>query len=177
MNYIRTPTSDWFAADLWQHFRQVTIAELSERNVVIAVRKTCFALTKFHALMPGDWLNFLIDGYDRLDVTIVDRRGHPVWQNTEVFDPTDAQIDADEWSDFVRRRYEFFEYNCCQAPSERGGVVDEDWTRQFAVMASIVGAMDLKASRRWPRKTVLRPIWDIPAAANDNRPSRNSRRG
>lgn len=154
----------------WPHFRVIADKELEDRDLIFAIRNTCFEVSRTKELMPGDWLTFLTNTYHHLKVMMVDINGRPLWLNTDVFEASDEEIDADMWPTITRRRREFFEYNCCRAANENGGNVEKAWRRQFLVMASIVGAAMLEEAGRWPRRTVVRAIWDIKKPANDNRP-------
>ncbi len=169
---IYTPNTDPIGPIPRRFFRAVTEEELEKPELVIAIRRTCYLITRWEGLTDTSWFPFIIDGYEKLDVTIVDNSGRPVWMNTEAFEASELQILTGKYPTVAAARRAFFFYNCCIPPHPSGGSVRPKSRIQFAVMASIVGAMYPEFSRHWPRRGTFGGMMDVPPPANDNRPGR-----
>ena len=142
--------------------------ELIHAEIVRAVRMTVYGAAMAKHIKPMGCRSWLYDELWRARVQIIDRRSHKIVPDMDSFEPSDAQIDNGTAAIFDERLRDFFRGNACSAP--RGGrvFVTKRWHRQFAIMATIIGASHPEEVQWWPR--VIDGDYVDPRIANDNHP-------
>lgn len=135
---------------------------------VVAARRTVSAAAERDGVKYPGCHQWILDKAWETKVQIVNQNEIPVEADLDCLEPTDPQIDNDEAETALLRLNDFFRSNFF-TPMRGGQVfVTARWRRQFACVATIIGACHPEESQWWPRK--IRGNFVDPRVANDNRP-------
>lgn len=106
------------------------------------------------------WLDFVLELFARFEGCVVDELGQPVELNTEIFLPSDEEIDRGQASAVqVRIRGWFNETFCACVPAHVTPHIRAEALERFGLVATILRAA-------FPREAMM---WGV-RAANDNSP-------
>ena len=143
-----------FSASCKRGVRLVSDKELSSGEFVRDVRNFAADLGE----RPAEWLDYVLELLALLDGCIVDGRGQPAYLSTEIFLPTDQEIDDGVGAVIEYRMRNWFEETfATPVPESVTPHVRIEAKERFRIVATILRA-------RFPAQAAM---WGV-RAANDN---------
>lgn len=129
-----------------QTIQLVTDVELRDPEFIRRVR----AFSSSLQISPRHWLDYLLNEFARLDCVIVDASSRPVILRTEIFEPTDADIDAGR-APLVRTRIlEWFETMIAKpCPPHIRPRVRRESIERFRIVATLLRALHRFEAMKW----------------------------
>jgi hypothetical protein len=145
----------------------VTDAELANPEFLRDVRNFAASLR----ISAAKWVDFLLDEFSRLDICVMNEHRQPVTLDAEIFEPTDAEIDADEAERVHARITDWFEATMCKSvPDHIRPRLRREARERFRFTATVLRALFPLEAMMWG----VRPANDNERAANDNLPAAES---